>query len=133
MDKKQTELFEKGIEEFNSGLFFECHETLEELWTNFEGFERNLIQGLIQISVGYLHLTRNNSVGAQKLFKKGLGRIDTYPDGILSIRILEFSQAVQKTVKILNAQDNLAKSGHIVGTENFFQNTDFPLIKFEQA
>jgi predicted metal-dependent hydrolase len=119
--------FRKGIEEFNSGHFFDCHETLEAVWMTFEGAERELIQGLIQISVGYFHLSRNNQVGALKLFKKGLGRIDKYPDKTLSIGISELSQAVQKTVKSLNSQDNLQKSGNIVLTESF----DYPVIKFD--
>ncbi|MDR3615654.1 MAG: DUF309 domain-containing protein [Candidatus Obscuribacterales bacterium] len=123
------EQFAKGITEFNSGHFFDCHETLEALWMTFAGAERELIQGLIQISVGYFHLSRNNQVGALKLFKRGLARIDKYPDKTLSIGVDELSQAVQKTVKALNSQDNLQKSGHIVDTKSI----DYPVIKFDWA
>jgi hypothetical protein len=121
--------FRKGICEFNSGHYFDCHETLEAIWMTFDGTERELIQGLIQISVGYFHLSRNNQVGALKLFKRGLLRIDKYPDKTLSIGVQELSQAVQKTVKNLNCKDNLQKSGHIVGTEYI----DYPVIKFDWA
>lgn len=68
-------LFIKGVDEFNKKLFFECHETLEELWQGLTGDERELTQGIIQIAVGYHHLLRNNPVGALKLFKRGLSRV----------------------------------------------------------
>ena len=28
----------KGVEQFNSALFFECHETLEEVWLEEHGW-----------------------------------------------------------------------------------------------
>lgn len=72
-------LFEQGIEEFNTGFFFECHETLEDLWTGIRGPTRDFYQGLIQIAVALYHLTRGNLAGARSLFQRGLTRLDKYP------------------------------------------------------
>ena len=46
----------KGIEEFNRGEFFECHETLEELWMAEPRPIRHLYQGILQIGVAFHHL-----------------------------------------------------------------------------
>jgi predicted metal-dependent hydrolase len=76
----ERQLFERGIEEFNAGYFFECHETLEDLWTGVRGPARDFYQGLIQIAVALYHLGRGNLAGSSSLFKRGLNRLDKYPE-----------------------------------------------------
>ena len=73
-------LYEQGVGEFNTGLFFECHETLEDLWTGVRGPSRDFFQGLIQISVALYPLTRGNFGGAKSLFERGLKRLEKYPE-----------------------------------------------------
>ncbi len=65
----------KGIEEFNRRDYFQCHETLEELWHRQGEPERQFTQGIIQIAVAYHHLLRGNQRGARKLFRRGLERL----------------------------------------------------------
>ena len=55
---------DKGVSEFNEGYFFECHDTLEDLWTGLRGPSRDFFQGLIQVSVAFYHLTSRNLAGA---------------------------------------------------------------------
>ncbi|MEK9139339.1 MAG: DUF309 domain-containing protein [Bacteroidota bacterium] len=50
------ELFERGVEEFNSQRFFEAHDTWEELWRETTGPQRLFYQGLIQTAVGFYHI-----------------------------------------------------------------------------
>ena len=45
-----------GVGEFNRGEFFECHESLEELWMKESRPVRRLYQGILQISVAFYHL-----------------------------------------------------------------------------
>jgi predicted metal-dependent hydrolase len=72
--------FRKGVEEFNSGLFFECHDTLEELWSGVRGPSRGFFQGLIQVSVAFYHLTGGNPAGARSMLDRALRRFEGYPD-----------------------------------------------------
>jgi len=72
--------FEKGVAEFNAGLFFECHDTLEELWAGIRGPSRDFFQGLIQVAVAFYHLGNENRVGAERLFGRALVRLEPYPD-----------------------------------------------------
>ena len=46
MEAKDDPRFLKGIDEFNEELFFECHETLEEIWLEDHGEDRKFYQGL---------------------------------------------------------------------------------------
>ncbi|MGH7844330.1 MAG: DUF309 domain-containing protein, partial [Candidatus Binatia bacterium] len=68
----------KGIEEFNQGLFFECHETLEEIWLEEHGTDRDFYQGIIQIAAGYLKWEQGVLIGAIKLWRAGLKKLEGY-------------------------------------------------------
>jgi predicted metal-dependent hydrolase len=61
----------KGIEEFNQRRFFECHETLEDLWTAEHGPVRYLYQGILQVGVAFYHLSRRNWHGAVTMLRSG--------------------------------------------------------------
>src|SRR5439155_1354769 len=52
---------------FDAGLAFEVHELLEPYWTCAHGDEREALQGLIQVAVGYQHLANGNLAGARSL------------------------------------------------------------------
>ena len=60
---------------FDAGLAFEVHELLEPYWVRADGEEREALQGLIQIAVGYQHLANGNLAGARALLDEGTTRI----------------------------------------------------------
>jgi hypothetical protein len=61
-----------GINLINQGDYFQAHEVLELAWRNEEKNQRQLYQGLVQVSVLLYHLARGNTKGALKLLKKAL-------------------------------------------------------------
>ena len=69
-EKKMQELYFKGLFEYKSHLFFEAHETWEDLWSDYYLEDSKFIQGLIQLSVSFLHLERGNIKGAKSLLSK---------------------------------------------------------------
>lgn len=73
-----SEQFSRGIREFNNCSFFECHDTLEDLWHGTRGKDRLFLQGLIQVSVGFYHLFNRNFKGATSQFTRALGKLDLY-------------------------------------------------------
>lgn len=87
----QQQALARGIAEFNRGRYFECHETLEEMWSALRGPSRDFFQGLIQVSVGFLHLDRGNRVGAARTFARALARFKPYP-----ARYCEFDLAAER-------------------------------------
>jgi predicted metal-dependent hydrolase len=80
LTEDERRLFQKGLEEFNAGYFFECHDTLEDLWSGVRGPSREFFQGLIQISVGFYHLGNENRGGCLTMLRRGLARLAPYPD-----------------------------------------------------
>jgi len=79
---------EKGVAEFNAGYFFECHDTLEEVWAGIRGPAREFFQGLIQVSVGFYHFGNANRGGALTMLERGLRRLAKYPDQYCSLDLL---------------------------------------------
>ena len=90
-DEERT-LFDRGVQQFNDGLFFECHDTLEDLWTGLRGSSRDFFQGLIQVSVAFYHLTNGNRAGASSMFERSLRRFSRYPS-----RYFGFDLATHRT------------------------------------
>lgn len=70
----------KGVAEFNAGHFFECHDTLEEMWTGLRGPSRDFFQGLIQVSVAFYHLGNGNLPGFESMTRRAMKRLSAYPD-----------------------------------------------------
>lgn len=61
----------QGIREFNSRNWYECHETVEDLWIGAEFELRNFYQGIIQIAIALHHWRNGNFGGAVSLLKGG--------------------------------------------------------------
>lgn len=77
--------FGRGVSEFNAGRYFECHDTLEDLWSGIRGPSRDFFQGLIQVAVAFHHLGNGNRAGARSLLEKALGRLEKYGDAHLGL------------------------------------------------
>ena len=73
-------IFLKGIQEFNKRNYYDSHEYFEEIWTNHVLDDRLFVQGLIQLSVAYFHISNDNKNGAISLFKKSIKKLDNYID-----------------------------------------------------
>lgn len=76
-----TERFERGIREFNAGDFYASHDTWEDVWMDVRGSERPFFQGMIQVAVGFYHLTCGNYAGAEHLLTRGIRKLEAYSPG----------------------------------------------------
>lgn len=62
------DVLKRGIQLFNGGFYFECHEELEKIWLNIKGSsEGNFIQGIIKIAAAFHHY-KKKITGVQKDF-----------------------------------------------------------------
>ena len=77
MDKIEL-LFHKGLLAFNEKNFYDAHEYWEEIWTEYRLPDAKFVQGLIQLSVGFYHLTNQNLNGARGLFRKCQNKFEDY-------------------------------------------------------
>jgi uncharacterized protein len=101
LSKNELDDFYLGINQFNEQKFFECHETLEKIWLKQEGETKELLQGLIQLAVGYHHMLNGNAKGALKLLVRGLARVTKYKPSALGLNLSDLCQAVQSTLEEL--------------------------------
>jgi predicted metal-dependent hydrolase len=61
-----------AVRQFNSRDWYECHETLEDLWIGEEGEVREFYQGILQVAVALHHWKNGNFGGAISLLNGGL-------------------------------------------------------------
>lgn len=74
-----------GIEQYNDGYFFEAHETLEELWLPSPWPIRPFLQGIIQLSAGFVHLMRHEYPGTVRLIGRAIEKLEAAPDEYLGV------------------------------------------------
>ena len=96
MRKPIHEYFEEGIDLFNDGKFFECHEAWEEVWKRSEGDAKLFYQGIIQAAVAILHAQRGNLTGAASLCEKASAKLDHLPSEHLGIALGELRDALKE-------------------------------------
>ena len=63
---------------FNRKLYFECHDVLEEAWSEARGEDRDLLQSLIHVSVGLYHVAAGNHKGARSLLEQGVRGLEPF-------------------------------------------------------
>lgn len=81
--------FWQGVEQFNSGQFYACHDTLEALWIEASEPEKSFYQGVLQIAVALYHLSNRNWRGAVILLGEGSNRLRRYPSTYSGIDVDE--------------------------------------------
>ena len=99
--------FLKSIEEFNQQLFFECHETLEELWLEEHGEDRRFFQGIIQIAAGYYKLQQQVPIGAVKLWRTGVEKLLPYQPVYLGVNVEALMRSVELNLAKLESAQRL--------------------------
>jgi uncharacterized protein len=77
---QEYDAFRRGVEQFNTGRFFEAHETWEEVWLHSPEPEKTFLQGIIQVAAAFHHYSRGNTRGARNLLEVGLARLARFPD-----------------------------------------------------
>jgi predicted metal-dependent hydrolase len=89
MKETMPQEFWQGVEQFNSGQFYACHDTLEALWIEAIEPEKTFYQGILQIAVGLYHLGNCNWRGAMILLGEGRNRLRRYPSIFAGINVEE--------------------------------------------
>ena len=92
----------EGIDLFNAGRFFDCHEVWEEVWKRSSGAEKLFYQGMIQAAVAILHAERGNPRGARSTWDKARAKLERLPAEHMGIALGELRAAVDAFVKAAN-------------------------------
>ena len=79
LDKEKIEsLVQEGLSYYRAGDYFEAHESWEELWSDYYLPDRKFVQGLIQLSVSFVHLENGNINGAKSLLNKSTEKFEEF-------------------------------------------------------
>lgn len=70
--------FWQGVEQFNQGQFYACHDTLEALWLESSELDKRFYQGVLQIAVACYHWENQNWRGAAILLGEGMRKLRDY-------------------------------------------------------
>ena len=105
MTQPLLDFYEYGIDLFNQGRFFECHEAWEEIWKRSDGELKLFYQGLIQAAVAILHAQRGNLQGARSLYQKASARLDSIPQEHMGLAIGELRVELRRFIEIASRAD----------------------------
>ena len=95
---------------FNNHEWYEAHDAFEEIWNSVDGDERQVIQGILQVSVSQFHLSKGNLNGATILLGEGLGRIKNRTNLNLGIDLDSFCQCLEDLLRKLQYEEKLSNS-----------------------
>ncbi|MGB8685258.1 MAG: DUF309 domain-containing protein [Candidatus Binatus sp.] len=100
MTRAHPDFYEQGIDLFNEGRFFECHEAWEEIWKRSDGAEKLFYQGLIQAAVAILHAQRGNLEGARSLYEKASTKLAPIPHEHMGLAVGELREELCRFIDI---------------------------------
>jgi predicted metal-dependent hydrolase len=101
----------EGLKLFNEQKFFESHEELEDAWRKESGEIRDLYQGILQVAVAYLHITRGNYNGAIKVYGRSTKWLKDWPEICRGVQVGKLRQDAENVIKNLR----------VLGMENIAQ------------
>ena len=81
----QVDVWQRGVDLFNAGRFFDAHESLEDLWREAALTPRKThLQGLVQLAVAFHHQSTGNWEGATSVLERALlnleGAEESFPE-----------------------------------------------------
>lgn len=100
----------RAIRQFNSREWYECHETLEELWLDEAGEVRDLLQGFLQIAVALHHWRNGNHGGAVSLLASGVNYLKQVSDACLWVDV---AALVVDSDRVRGALEELGKENMV--------------------
>ena len=74
------EQLDRGIDLFNQGQFYECHDTIEEIWLQESSDRQPFLQGLIQAAVAFHHYEHGKWGAARSMLRMAIEKLSPYPE-----------------------------------------------------
>ena len=89
-----------AFEQFNRGEYWHQHETLETVWrAEPDESIRNFYKGILQVGVGFHHITRRNYKGADKVLTRGINYLRPYAPRCMGV---EVERLIEEATRVLN-------------------------------
>ena len=120
--KSFEDIFLEALNLFNKQKWYEAHDAFEDIWNTLDGDERQIIQGILQVSVSQFHLSKGNLNGATILLGEGLGRIKNRTNIDFGIDLESFCICLEELLRKLQYSEELNENDkpYIVRKKNEF-------------
>ena len=102
-------IFLKGINSFNDKSFYDAHESWELLWTEYALQDALFVQGLIQLSVAFFHITNLNLIGSKNLFNKCLPKLKKFPSNHRGLNLSDIIDGAEESLKMVSSIDKVSQ------------------------
>jgi hypothetical protein len=86
----------RGIDLFNAGDYYECHEVLEDIWMVSCGQEKLFYQGVIMAAVAFYDYDVERFGAARTMHRKAKERLAQLPDRFMSMDVKTFMQQLDE-------------------------------------
>ena len=96
-----------AVDQFNSGLYWDCHETLEHLWRATPYPLRHFYQAIVKIAVGFHHANRHNAKGARNKLSEGLRLLKPFTPTFLGLDTGSLAADVQDWLNALGENSRI--------------------------
>ncbi|KAA0234343.1 DUF309 domain-containing protein [bacterium] len=118
---------ELATAQFNEGLFFECHETLEDVWRHEPGPLGELYKGIIQVAAAFVHRGRGKVKGAESLFASALAYLAPFrADGAMGFDVEALCLVAERARNALRANEPR-------GSEPVAGSAETPVLRWEAS
>ncbi len=88
---------QEGIGLFNTGRYFECHESLEKLYQQSEEEHKPFLEGLVQLAAACrLHADFGEVQGPVRMIRQAIIRLENYQPHYLGIQVQTLIGALEK-------------------------------------
>ena len=99
---KRPTALKLAVTQFNKGQYWECHETLEEIWISTEYPLRLFYHGLIKAAVGLLHLERHNPMGARLKLRDAEFTLAPFVPNMMGIDIAKLLEDIKLCLELID-------------------------------
>lgn len=100
---------DRGLELFNQRQFFEAYEVWSERWSEEVTEGADLLQGLIQVAVGFAKLEGGSPQGTVKLLQSGAAKLELYAPEAYGIDVQGLLEMLERWRRV--AQDMIDQGG----------------------
>ena len=115
-----------AFEQFNRGEYWHQHETLEAVWRAEQDESiRNFYKGILQVGVGFHHITRRNYRGAVKVLARGIDYLRPYAPRCMSVDIQ----------RLIDEATNVLEQVHTLGPDRIdeIKIAELPSVHYEKV
>ena len=78
-----------GLQQFNQGDYYACHDTLEAIWMEAPIAEKPFFQGILQLAVALYHLGNYNWQGTAILLGEGISRLTPFEPHYYCVKVTD--------------------------------------------